>query len=127
MHLQVTFEAKGVLLKGEISCKFSNCIHFQYYDASKTILQSGYKSHFLGIDEYPEIRISERGVEEILEMFELLFKLKPTLKEVGNVVTQPNDLAEFARWRDFLQNPAKYEKQPLRFDIPVEPVQLTLF
>jgi len=58
-------------------------------------------------------------------MFELLFKLKPTLLNAEAVVTEPNDLANFAKWRDFIRDPAKYDH--LRFDKAIEPVQLTLF
>lgn len=127
MHQQVIFEIKRSIIKGEIRCDFGNCIHFQYFDSSRQIIPSGYKSHFLGLDEYPEKRIVEKGVEQILEMFELLYNLKPILKEAGKIVSQPTDLSRFAKWRKFLQNPAKYDKQSLWVDNSVEPVQLTLF
>lgn len=127
MHQQITFEVKGVLIKGEIRCDFGNVIHFQFFDTSKVILDTGYRSHFIGIDEYPEKRIVECGVEEILEIFELLYQLKPTLKEAGKVFTKPADLPRFAKWREFLQKlPGEYIKTK-QVDEFLKPVQLTLF
>lgn len=127
MHQQVDLLVKGVPIRAEIRCDFGNAIRFQFWDSTSTLLTSGYKNHFIGIDEYPDRRIMERGVEEVLIMAESLFGTNPEVVKRHQVVTQPTDLSRFAKWRDFLQNPAKYEKQPLRFDKPVEPVQLKLF
>lgn len=127
MHQQITFKAKGVTMTGKISSEYGNVIHFEFFDPSKIVLDTGYRSHFIGIDEYPERRIYERGVEEIQTMFELLFKFKPTLLNVEAVVTEPNDLVNFAKWRDFIRDPSKYDHLLLDKAKAVEPVQLTLF
>lgn len=127
MHQQVDLLVKGVPIRAEIRCDFGNAIRFQFWDKSNTLLVSGYKNHFIGIDEYPDRRIIERGVEEVILMAESLFSEKPEVVKRYQVVIQPTDLFRFAKWREFLQNPAKYDKQPLRFDNPVEPTQLSLF
>lgn len=127
MHQQVDILVKGCPIRAEIRCDFGNAVRFQFWDKSNTLLSSGYKNQFIGIDEYPDKRIVERGVSEVLAMAKWLFGETPAVVKRYPVVTEPTDLANFSKWREFLKNPEKYEKTHLRFGVPVEPVQLTLF
>lgn len=127
MHQQVDLLIKGVPIRAEIRCDFGNCVRFQFYDESHSLLASGYKSINLGIDKYPEKRIAQRGLEEVLEAAEWLLKAKPEVVKAFPVVSNSDDLRRFAKWREFLSNPQVFDKKSIRFDEPTEPIQLTLF
>lgn len=122
MYMEVGIRVKGVDIKAQIRCDFGNCVRFQFYDTSHQLLASGYKNINLGLDEYPEKRIKERGLEEVVEAAKWLFNDTVEVVSAKRPVISEEALKRSEKWRKLFKSLDRSGES-----LENKPVQLTIF
>lgn len=102
MHKDYKITINNVVIDAKVSVPYSNCIRIEYFDATKQVLSTGYKSEHLGVCETPIVFMQhiEYDVARVIEGYT---KKKVQHMTSGELIYTEQDILEQGRWKDLLR------------------------